>query len=369
MIDLRSPNDMLDHYVERYDHLLPAPSAQLIQRMDYMLKPDAPRLPRGKPDWIASRTCTLSEEQALDRAKGCLLGLAIGDAVGTTLEFLPRDRSHVHDMVGGGPFKLNPGEWTDDTSMALCLADNYLAKGNFDLIDYAASLGRWYLSGENSHNGRCFDIGNATRTAIEERLKNGGLWYGNAAPSTAGNGSIIRLAPTAIFCRHSLSATWRDSAAQSQCTHRALEAISCCRLLGAQLHLALNGADKEETLSPMIRPLRPRALIINAGEYKEKTRDQIRSSGYVIDTLEAALWAVWNTDNFKDAILLAANLADDADSVAATAGQIAGALYGVSGMPEEWVKNVEWSEHIQGLAQQLFERAPLHDPLGESIGD
>ncbi len=203
--------------------------------------------------------------------EGGLLGLAIGDAVGTTLEFLPRDRSHVHDMVGGGPFKLNPGEWTDDTSMALCLADTYLAKGNFDLIDYAERVGRWYINGENSHNGKCFDIGNATRTAIEERLKNGGLWYGNAAPSTAGNGSIIRLAPTAIFCRHSLSATWRDSAAQSQCTHRALEAISCCRLLGAQLHLALNGADKEETLSPMIRPLRPRALIINAGEYKEKT--------------------------------------------------------------------------------------------------
>ncbi|KPB38991.1 ADP-ribosylglycohydrolase family protein [Pseudomonas syringae pv. maculicola] len=118
----------------------------------------------------------------------------------------------------------------------------------------------------------------------------------------------------------------------------------------------------------MIGPFQPRVMIINAGEYKEKTRDQIRSSGYVIDTLEAALWAVWNTDNFKDAILLASNLADDADSVAATAGQIAGALYGVSGMPEEWVKNVAWSEHIQGLAQQLFERAPLQDPLDESIG-
>ncbi len=365
MIDLRSPNDILDHYVERYDHLLPAPSAQLIQRMDYMLKPDAPRLPRGKPDWIASRTCTLSEEQALDRAKGCLLGLAIGDAVGTTLEFLPRDRSHVHDMVGGGPFKLNPGEWTDDTSMALCLADTYLAKGDFDFSDYADRLCRWYKQGENSHNGKCFDIGNATRAALEGHLASKDGWYGNDDPSTAGNGSIIRLAPTAIFRRHSLFATWRQNAAQSRCTHRAMEAISCCELLGAQLHLALNGADKEETLSPMIRPLRPRALIINAGEYKQKTRDQIRSSGYVIDTLEAALWAVWNTDNFKDAILLAANLADDADSVAATAGQIAGALYGVSGMPEEWVKKVAWSEHIQGLAQQLFERAPLHDPLDD----
>ncbi|MDU8359620.1 ADP-ribosylarginine hydrolase Tri1 [Pseudomonas syringae group sp. J309-1] len=369
MIDLRSPDEVLEEYAERYDSLLPLPSPQLIQRMDYMLTSDAPRLPVVKPEWIASRKCTLTEAEALDRAKGCLLGLAIGDAVGTTLEFLPRDRSHVHDMVGGGPFRLNPGEWTDDTSMALCLADTYLAKGSFDLIDYADRLGRWYLSGENSHNGKCFDIGNVTRTAIEERLKNGGLWHGNDAPSTAGNGSIIRLAPTAIFHRHTLSATWRDSAAQSYCTHRALEAVACCHLLGAQLHLALNGADKEETLSPMIRPLRPRALIINAGEYKEKTRDQIRSSGYVIDTLEAALWAVWNTDNFKDAILLAANLADDADSVAATAGQIAGALYGVSGMPEEWVRNVAWSEHIQGLAQQLFERAPQHDPLEEPIRD
>lgn len=369
MIDLRSSSETLDQYVERYDHLLPPPSAQLLQRMDYMLQANAPRLPVEKPGWIASRTCTLTEEQALDRAKGCLLGLAIGDAVGTTLEFLPRDRSHVHDMVGGGPFRLNPGEWTDDTSMALCLADTYLAKGNFDLIDYAERMGRWYINGENSHNGRCFDIGNATRAAIEGRLKNGGHWYGNDDPSTAGNGSIIRLAPTAIFRRHSLSATWRESDAQSKCTHRALEAISCCRLLGAQLHLALNGADKEETLSPMIRPLRPRVLIINAGEYKQKTRDQIRSSGYVIDTLEAALWAVWNTDNFKDAILLAANLGDDADSVAATAGQIAGVLYGVSGMPEEWVRNVAWSGHIQSLAQQLFERAPLHDYLDEPVRD
>jgi ADP-ribosyl-[dinitrogen reductase] hydrolase len=326
--------------------------------------PDGPPVPPAvKPDWLASRTCTLTDEQALDRAKGCLLGLAIGDAVGTTLEFLPRDREHVNDMVGGGPFKLKPGEWTDDTSMALCLADTYLANNDFDFADYADRLCRWYKHGENSHNGRCFDIGNATREALEGHLAKGLDWYGNDHPSTAGNGSIIRLAPTAIFRRHSLSATWRQSAAQSRCTHKAMEALSCCELLGAQLHLALNGADKEETLSSIVRLLFPRPVLINAGEYKQKTRDQIRSSGYVVDTLEAALWAVWNTDNFKDAILLAANLGDDADSVAATAGQIAGALYGVSGMPEEWVRNVAWSEHIQNLAQQLFERAPLHDEL------
>ncbi len=113
MIDLRSSSDTLHRYVERYCHLLPPPSA---------------RLPIERSDWIASRACTLTEGQALDRAKGCLLGLAIGDVVGTTLEFLPRDRSHVHDMVGGGPFNLKAGEWTDDTSLALCLAETCLTR-------------------------------------------------------------------------------------------------------------------------------------------------------------------------------------------------------------------------------------------------
>lgn len=369
MIDLRSSNETLDQYVERYDHLLPPPSAQLLQRMDYMLQADAPRLPVEKPGWIASRACTLTEEQALDRAKGCLLGLAIGDAVGTTLEFLPRDRSHVHDMVGGGPFNLKAGEWTDDTSLALCLADSYLANGELNYADYLSRLCRWYQQGENSVNGVCFDIGNATRDALEGWLNSGMGWIGNLDANTAGNGSIIRLAPTAIFRRNSLVATWMESQTQSKTTHRALEAVGCCELLGAKLHLALNGADKKEMCGPMMGPFHSRVMIINAGEYKQKTRDQIRSSGYVIDTLEAALWAVWNTDNFKDAILLAANLGDDADSVAATAGQIAGALYGVSGMPEEWVKNVAWSGHIQSLAQQLFERAPPHDYLDESVCD
>ena len=101
-------------------------------------------------------------------------------------------------------------------------------------------------------------------------------------------------------------------------THCAPESIDCCQYINVILHYLLNGFGKDEAFSPHKIPFLVRVLIINAGEYKEKHRDQIRSSGYVIDTLEAALWAVWHTDNFKDAILLAANLADDADSVAAT---------------------------------------------------
>lgn len=130
MIDLRSTAEALDKYIERYADLIPPPSRALQQRMDFTLRSDAPKVANEKPAWICSRPCALSEERALDRAKGCLLGLAVGDAVGTTLEFLPRDHSHVNDMVGGGPFNLRPGEWTGDTSMALCLADTYLASND-----------------------------------------------------------------------------------------------------------------------------------------------------------------------------------------------------------------------------------------------
>ena len=108
----------------------------------------------------------------------------------------------------------------------------------------------------------------------------------------------------------------------------------------------------------MVLFLLHRNMTINAGEYKQKTRDQIRSSGYVIDTLEAAMWSVWNTDNFRDAILLAANLADDADSVAATVGQIAGALYGYSAIPQDWKDKLVQHERIATMAGKLFDRAP-----------
>ena len=121
------------------------------------------------------------------------------------------------------------------------------------------------------------------------------------------------------------------------------------------LHHALNGAGKGDCLAPKVLSLSPRNLLINAGEYKEKARGQIRSSGYVIDTLEAALRPVWHTGSFADAVLLAANLGDDADSVAATAGQLAGALYGADGIPACWRDRLAWSGRIAGLAD-----APVH---------
>lgn len=360
MIDIREDEFILADYTDRYRHLLPPVSRQLRNRMQYNLPEGAEVGPgeKVKPTWMLSQAQLISDEKALDKAKGALVGLAVGDAVGTTLEFQPRDRSTISDMVGGGPFDLKAGEWTDDTSMALCLAETYLMTGQMDVDIFRDKLVRWYRFGENSSNGRCFDIGNTTRFALEQYIKEGELWFGNTDANTAGNAALIRHAPTAIFNRKSLHKIFIESRMQSMATHCTPESINGCQFLGFILHLLINGKSKEEAFSPHVFSCVLRVLLINAGEYKEKRRDQIRSSGYVIDTLEAAMWAVWNTDNFRDAILLAANLGDDADSVAATAGQIAGALYGYSGIPQAWKDKLVQEKRIAVMAEELFFKAP-----------
>ena len=150
----------------------------------------------------------MTEDPTTDRALGCLFGLAVGDALGTTLEFATRDaRPHLTDMVGGGPFGLRPGEWTDDTSMALCLADCLIACGELDQGDLMERFVRWWQEGENSHSGRCFDIGTTTQRALQRFIETGDPVAGATDPGTAGNGSVMRLAPVAL--------RWADNAEQA----------------------------------------------------------------------------------------------------------------------------------------------------------
>ena len=351
MEDLHSEDSVINRYADRYRSYMPIN----IRNGRRNTSLDASN---SSHSWDATLPLTITEDVSRDKALGSLVGLAAGDAVGTTLEFKKRDSEHVEDMIGGGPFQLKPGEWTDDTSMALCLAETLLEKGDADTICFRNKLLEWHRHGYNSSNGICFDIGNTTRFALEQYLTVGPGWIGNTAPETAGNASIIRQAPVSIFFRKSLSKAFYEAKKQSIATHGAAEAINSTQYLSYLLVHMINGSNKAFVFSPHVMPLQPRVMIINAGEYKQKTRDQIRSSGYVIDTLEAAMWSVWNTDNFRDAILLAANLADDADSVAATAGQIAGALYGYSGIPQDWKDKLVQHERIATMAGELFDRAP-----------
>lgn len=214
VIDLHANLNVLLKYVDKYRKYLPINSPSVQRKMQYVYNNDKPLESSFECDaqqqWDLTPSRNISLAESRDRAVGALIGLAVGDAVGTTLEFLPRDRAHVNDMIGDGPFRLRAGEWTDDTSMALCLAETLLEKGDADTICFRNKLLEWYQHGYNSSNGICFDIGNTTRFALEQYLTVGPGWSGNTAPETAGNASIIRQAPVSIF-RKSLSKAFYEA--------------------------------------------------------------------------------------------------------------------------------------------------------------
>lgn len=295
-----------------------------------------------------------------DRAVGAMLGLAVGDAVGTTLEFCPRDsRPILTDMIGGGPFSLEPGQWTDDTSMALALMTSLLADSDLDEADLMARFVSWYRDGAFSVLGRCFDIGNTTRQALERWEQGHDPVAGSTRPTAAGNGSLMRLAPVAV--RH-----WQNSemlrsiaARQSRTTHGAREAVDACVAFAEVLADAIKGVPRSAVLRPRASPYVERVAEILAGSWRGKQRDHVRSSGYVVHSLEAAFWCVGSSASFSEAVLTAANLGDDADTTAAITGQLAGAIYGASSIPAAWLERLAWKGRIERWSSALFE-AGLH---------
>lgn len=291
-----------------------------------------------------------------DRFRGCLLGLAVGDAVGTTVEFQPRGSfPPVTDMTGGGPFGLNPGAWTDDTSMALCLASSLLWVGGFDARDQMNRYCNWADYGYLSSIGQCFDIGNTVRRALDRYRETGDPFSGATDPFSAGNGSIMRLAPVPMFYFPDRERALHFAAESSRTTHGAPECLDACRLLADLLVRALGGAGKEEILagSDPGQVASPAIQAIARGDYRRKPAAGVRGTGYVVESLEAALWCFATTESFEDAILAAANLGDDADTTAAVCGQVAGAFYGESAIPERWRERLVMRDEIRGLADRL----------------
>lgn len=293
----------------------------------------------------------------LDRFEGALLGLACGDAVGTTLEFQPRGSfAPLTDMVGGGPFSLKAGQWTDDTSMALCLAESLITKQACDPQDQMARYANWYQWGYWSSTGHCFDIGMVTRAAIQEFLRSGNALAGSADPRSAGNGSLMRLAPVALMYGHDEAQLQDMAALSSRTTHAAPECLDACRLFAVALSRALAGGDKQQVLALSSLELdSPRIREIAQGTWMGKSREQIGSSGYVVHSLEAALWCFARHDSFEAAVLEAANLGDDADTTAAITGQIAGAFWGRGGIPAHWLAKLHQEQDIRGLALSLHQ--------------
>ena len=291
-----------------------------------------------------------------DRASGCLLGLAIGDALGATLEFEARDtRPVIRDLVGGGPFDLAPGQWTDDPAMALCLADSLIAHKGLDTDDLMRRFVNWWRYGENSCTGQCFDIGIATLNALSLFERTGTLASESGDDDRqAGNGTLMRLAPVAIFAAPDIAKAVDLAVAQSRTTHAAPVAHDACAYFASLLVEAILGADKEALLAPRVFEGRAEIADIAAGSWRSKNRDQISSSGYVVHTLEASLWCVHRAASFEEAVILAANLADDADTVAAVTGQLAGAIYGVEAIPQKWREKIAWRGKLTTLSMRLY---------------
>ncbi|WP_374980099.1 ADP-ribosylglycohydrolase family protein [Pseudomonas solani] len=295
----------------------------------------------------------------LDRYKGCLLGLASGDAVGTTLEFFPPGTfKPIADMNGGGPFALAPGQWTDDTSMALCLAESLLEKNGFDAADQMTRYLNWWQWGYWSSTGQCFDIGTTIREALTHYQESGQPFAGSSDPDTAGNGSLMRLAPVVMYYFPSQEDVTHFAQQSSRTTHGAAEAVEACKLLAQVIANALAGKSRDQLLdaSPALY-LQPAIRELASGSFIGKPRAQIRGTGYCVASLEAALWCFWATDSFEAAVLEAANLGDDADTTAAIVGQVAGAYYGKPGIPARWLGKLHQGDEIEGIASALYQAA------------
>jgi len=333
----------------------------------------------------------------LPRIQGSLVGLAIGDALGASVEFRPNAYMLEHpvsDMQGGGTWGLEAGQWTDDTSMALCLAASLIVKGDFSGYDQLVRYKWWFRKGYMSSTGRCFDIGNASRQAakefeerqrqsaeilrtqfgitisehsldriIEENLSKVKFDVQCGSTNAAGNGPLMRLAPVPLFYYLSESLAIQNAGSSARFTHGDERTIDACRYYSALIWNAINGVSKTDLLDSKFfhqhfrTRLNEDIMKIIEGSYKNKNgyADGIHGKGFILNALEAALWAFYNDENsFEKGVLLAVNLGDDTDTTAAIYGQLAGAVYGIDGIPQRWRDRLFQTNFILTLANGLY---------------
>ena len=301
-----------------------------------------------------------------NRYLGSLVGLAVGDVLEAVIDSkVPRDVGPVENMRGGGPWNLEPGQWTGNTSMALCLAASIVERHGFDAKDQMDRYLRWRDEGYMSSTGRCFDIRETVSQSLHSYETTGKPYAGPTTECTAGNGSLMRLAPVPMYMVHDARRAKELAGEMSRTTHGAREAVDCCRYMTGMMVGALRGEAKDRLLSDLYSPvynywvlqrsaLTPRVDAIARGVYKSKQAEDLPASSYVIDTMEAVLWAFHRTDSFREGALLAVNLGCGEGTTGAVYGQLAGAYYGVAGIPSEWAESVAKRELIENLARKLM---------------
>lgn len=306
--------------------------------------------------------------QKRDRKRGALLGLAIGDALGQAVEFNPRGTFEpVTEYRDGGPHPCcEAGHWTDDTSMALALGESLGCSG-FDAEDQMHKYLDWMEKGHYTIPGYCFDIGNTTQVALFKFFQDQRTPFcGLTEDGASGNGSIMRLAPVPIFFSNlypnNIPELMDFAGQSSSTTHGSPSCVSACQYMTLILAALIEGEDKETVLGSDWAPANhlvsnqnfcPKIAKLVQGVYKAKSEDQILGSGYVVESLEAALWSFRRASSFEEAVLTAVNLGDDADTTGAVCGQIAGACYGESGIPTHLLEGLGGRKMIEAVLTKI----------------
>lgn len=290
------------------------------------------------------------------------MGLAVGDAVGTTNEFkVAGTFKPITDMVGGGPFLLKPGQWTDDTSMALCIGDSLLAKGRYDSLDVMERYQRWFSKGYRSSTDRCFDIGGQVRAALFDFEHEQRVPVTAKRSNRAGNGAIMRLAPVVIagFEHREIREIVVTAGLSARETHYSVEAEAATEVFAALLVGALLGWAPEHIINvgwastgPAFDEMAARVISTDPAE---RASWESETSGYIVHGLRLAVHGLLDFPSFKDATLAIANMGGDSDTNAAIYGQLGGAFYGIEAIPASWRSTLHQGEEIDALARALVD--------------
>ena len=330
------------------------------------------------------------------KAIASILGGAIGDALGVYQETFPcsNDLDKIHERVlqhrkslvalqtayrSGGPWakqghEMKAGEWTDDTAMMLCLTDSILVTGSINIGDLVSRFVAWWNTGYNSSQGIAVGLGGNIRKAILSfDPKDPDRLVGGTDPSKdAGNGSLMRLAPVPVYWHADLNEAIAMARLQTAATHNVTECLDGSALMTFFVWHAINGVSKDKLFDtlvycPGLSHEEIKELTLPDAAWRSKESDQIRTlPGRCLWSLEAALWCVYSTNSFKDALIKAVNLGGDADTVASITGQMAGAIYGTESIPRNWMSGLRHGDKIAERAIALFNHEKF-DPIENKL--
>lgn len=299
--------------------------------------------------------------------KGIIFGHAIADALGVPVEFKSREylrKNPVTHMIGYGTYCQPKGTWSDDTSMTLCTLESITKNGDINLTDIMESFAKWRRFGYMTPSGDCFDIGNATCSAISNYLEGKSFPYGNNSEYSNGNGSLMRIIPVTLFhaFKKQSPVKYREDIHNvSMLTHPHIRSVLACGIYDFVLYELIKNPSKESIKVGLdnayshykcIEEIKTYTRLLKY-DFDKLPENEIKSTGYVVDSLEAAIWCLMNTKSYEECVLKAVNLGEDTDTVGAIAGGLAGALYGYDAIPKEWLNTLIKKEMIEKMCEDF----------------